>query len=375
MRNFLSYLILPLVIFIWSASPAEAVIWGVKTHDPASSAPSTLFKFQADGSSFEAVGVITLAGLQVDVDGLALDSAGTLYAFVPGDASGLLITIDPFSAQATEIGYVSGREIRGAAFTANDELIGVDIFEGALVQVNPLTGQQVGSAVNLNFEGEPFLPYAMGTDLAIRANGQAFICNGTMEIYQVDLASGELTLFFPDEAPGIDGAILFGAGLAFPQDAIDDRLVLYDVNSEDDIFGYELSHPFTRTIIFSNIIMEYNAGRGDLASFPYQEISSSDEPGNIPVMGRLGQNVPNPFNPQTTISFDLVQPAQVFLRVFDSSGRLVKTLINGELQAEGRREINWNGRDTNGRMVSAGVYFYRLDTPQFKQTKRMTLVK
>jgi hypothetical protein len=362
-------------MLILSALPADAVIWGVKTHDPVSGAPSTLFRFQADGSSFETVGVITLAGWEVDVDGLAQDSFGTLYAFVPGDASGLLITIDPVSAQATEIGYLSGREIRGAAFNAEDELIGVDIFEGALIRVNPLTGQQVGGAVPLNFEGEPFLPYSMGIDLAIRADGLAFLCHRTIEIYQVDLASGELTLLLSDGEPGSDGDILFGAGLAFPQDATDRRLIVYDVNGDDDIYGYELNPLFTRSVIYSNIITVYNAGRGDLASFPYHEISDSGEQGIIPGTGRLRQNVPNPFNPQTTVAFDLPREQAVSLRVFDVSGRLVKVLMDDEMAAQGRNNVVWRGRDTDGRSIPAGVYFYRLDAGEFSETKRMTMIK
>lgn len=95
----------------------------------------------------------------------------------------------------------------------------------------------------------------------------------------------------------------------------------------------------------------------------------------VPVRFALHGNVPNPFNPLTTIRFDLPRAAEVTLRIFDLSGRLVDTLQDGEHVPAGRHEIAWNGRDTGGRPAAAGVYFYRLEAGAFADTKRMTLVK
>lgn len=94
-----------------------------------------------------------------------------------------------------------------------------------------------------------------------------------------------------------------------------------------------------------------------------------------PASLRLHSNVPNPFNPQTTIAFDIPKPALVSLRVFDLFGRLVRVLVDGEVVNEGRNERMWNGRDENGMKVAAGVYFYRLDAGEYSETKRMALVK
>jgi len=87
------------------------------------------------------------------------------------------------------------------------------------------------------------------------------------------------------------------------------------------------------------------------------------------------QNVPNPFNPVTTIAFDLPRPATVTLRVYDLSGRLVRSLVDGEVMEAGRREMAWRGRDDGGRSVAAGVYLYRLEANGYTETKRMVLVK
>jgi plastocyanin len=89
----------------------------------------------------------------------------------------------------------------------------------------------------------------------------------------------------------------------------------------------------------------------------------------------LLQNVPNPFNPQTVIAFDLPAAAVVQLVVNDLSGRHVRTLLDGVALPAGPHDSLWNGRDDRGAPVAAGVYFYRLKTPSFHETRRMTLVK
>jgi len=89
----------------------------------------------------------------------------------------------------------------------------------------------------------------------------------------------------------------------------------------------------------------------------------------------LLQNTPNPFNPQTTITFAISEAAAVSLRVFDLSGRLVSTLLDNEVVAQGHVEVVWNGRDAAGRLTAAGTYFYRLDVAGDSRTKRMLLMK
>ncbi len=89
---------------------------------------------------------------------------------------------------------------------------------------------------------------------------------------------------------------------------------------------------------------------------------------------RLMQNRPNPFNPRTTIGFTLPQAAPVRLRVFDLAGRLVATLADRSLPA-GSYEVPWNGRDTAGRSVASGVYFYQLEALGIRRSSRMTLLK
>jgi len=95
----------------------------------------------------------------------------------------------------------------------------------------------------------------------------------------------------------------------------------------------------------------------------------------VPLAYRLYPCVPNPFNPMTTIRFDMQKAGRVSLRILDVSGRLVATLLDRETRSAGQHEVVWRGQNTRGRQVAAGVYFYRMETDGFTGTGRMVLVK
>jgi hypothetical protein len=94
----------------------------------------------------------------------------------------------------------------------------------------------------------------------------------------------------------------------------------------------------------------------------------------VPVPFSLAQNTPNPFNPSTTLRFGLPEADQVCLAVYDVTGALVRTLVDGHVEA-GMRDVVWDGLDANGREVASGVYVYRLTAKQGVVTKRMTLLR
>lgn len=87
------------------------------------------------------------------------------------------------------------------------------------------------------------------------------------------------------------------------------------------------------------------------------------------------QNVPNPFNPLTTINFAVPEASVVNLAIFDLSGRLVKSLVAGQRFEPGWHSAEWDGTNSHGHRVATGVYFYRFSTPGFNEIKRMTLMK
>ena len=90
---------------------------------------------------------------------------------------------------------------------------------------------------------------------------------------------------------------------------------------------------------------------------------------DLPDRTSLGANYPNPFNPSTNITFSLPQSGYVTLKVFDVRGRAVSTLVDGVLEA-GPHQYHWNADGLAG-----GVYLYQLQTGDFTETRKMSLVK
>jgi flagellar hook assembly protein FlgD len=88
----------------------------------------------------------------------------------------------------------------------------------------------------------------------------------------------------------------------------------------------------------------------------------------------MARNYPNPFNPKTTIRFDLPLAQNVSLVVFDISGRKITTLVDEALDA-GYHSVDWSGRDEEGIEMASGVYFYKIKAGPLKRTERMVLLK
>lgn len=94
----------------------------------------------------------------------------------------------------------------------------------------------------------------------------------------------------------------------------------------------------------------------------------------LPQQFALHANAPNPFNPETLISFDLPTDTYVSIEVYNALGQKVRTLLQARRVA-GRYQISWDSRDDAGRSLASGVYFYRLVAEGFVQTRRMMLAK
>jgi hypothetical protein len=94
----------------------------------------------------------------------------------------------------------------------------------------------------------------------------------------------------------------------------------------------------------------------------------------IPDAFALSYNYPNPFNPITTIEYDLPKDALVKLVIYDMLGREIVSLVNENLPA-GYHSITWDAKDRFGNLVSAGIYFYQFQTKDFVKTRKMVLLK
>ena len=98
-----------------------------------------------------------------------------------------------------------------------------------------------------------------------------------------------------------------------------------------------------------------------------------------PKLTQLLQNYPNPFNPETWMPYQLSEDGLVSLSIYDTTGKLIRTLSLGYQSAgfyySRGRAAYWDGRNNNGELVASGTYFYQLSTPSFHQTRKLVIIK
>ncbi|MBN2092789.1 PKD domain-containing protein [candidate division KSB1 bacterium] len=153
---------------------------------------------------------------------------------------------------------------------------------------------------------------------------------------------------------------------------------------------------FTEPLLGKYLKLKLNSARGTAAAYrELVEVQFFGEPAAdavamqkgkieiqnevIPTEFELGQNYPNPFNPETMISYQLPEVSQVTLAVYSIEGKLIQTLVNGQVSA-GMHRVVWNGMDEDGVKVSSGLYIYRFqamnqDGKAIVFTRKMTLMK
>ena len=111
--------------------------------------------------------------------------------------------------------------------------------------------------------------------------------------------------------------------------------------------------------------------------FTFHSVGGSvgNEDGLAPVVStELKGNYPNPFNPETTISYTIKDNTPVTLEVYNMKGQKVKTLVN-DSKAAGNHTVVWTGVDDNNRAVASGVYFFKMSAGKYSSTKKMIMMK
>jgi hypothetical protein len=102
------------------------------------------------------------------------------------------------------------------------------------------------------------------------------------------------------------------------------------------------------------------------------QVSIIDE--TLPITYNLYNAYPNPFNPITTLRYDLPEDALVNITIYDMMGRQINTLVSSQQNA-GYKSIQWDATNNTGQPVSAGLYLYTIQAGKFRQTKKMVLLK
>jgi hypothetical protein len=249
-------------------------------------------------------------------------------------------------------------------------------------------------------------------DLAVRTSPQSQVLLGTW--CGVSLKSGS---YFALTGKGVVTPLVTGVSGTFVHASVADKFYVYggcpglnafDVLEKTETGQYALKYPdYGGAAQFAAIQAERTNGAGalarsmwfgfswmfmrdDVVSAPvdrnhiYRDVTRGWLMGaltNINVTGseapkayRLAQNYPNPFNPSTTIKYDMKAKGLVTVRIYDVAGRLVRTLVN-EVKDAGAYSAVWDGRNSGGRSVASGIYFYKMETAGFSATKKLVLLR
>ena len=287
--------------------------------------------------------------------GLAINSNGDMYA-ASDDPSADLFKIDAGSGAAVYIGSTGLEWIPAIAFDGNNVLYGVgtdfSTYGFNLYTFNTSTGEPtlIGPAsTEYNLRGLDFDP----------TDGRLWASTNGEEIYTINSSTGVLTLVgktgFNGGIPDIhfdENGNLYGA-LGGGGNATNNFISINKSNGVGTIIG---------PIGFTSV--------SGMAARLNRVVGINDEKdSDIPNSYALAQNYPNPFNPATIITYQIPNAGNVTLKVYGILGNEVRTLINEEKPA-GKYSIEFSATG-----LSSGVYFYKLQSGSFVETRKMILIK
>ncbi len=189
-------------------------------------------------------------------------------------------------------------------------------------------------------------------EIVTNNNGTVNWLEGNIDENPLFLGAGEHPYTLSEDSPCIDAGIPDTTGLNLPPWDVIGNLRIWDGDGNGsaiiDMGAYEYGAP------------------------PYVDIDDNVIVQTPEVF--LHQNFPNPFNPETTINYQLTQNNEVELIIYNIRGQKVKTLVHEVLPA-GEYSAIWDGKDSNGNRVGSGIYFYKLKAGDFQKVKKMILLK
>jgi len=199
---------------------------------------------------------------------------------------------------------------------------------------------------------------------------------------QLDISydAKEVTLLEPALTSRTEGLQVF----SYAQDGIQ-RIGLVDLNGQNYVLAGD--SPLVRirgkgTDLSSIKIKEAILVDKEANKIPVEIVGemNKDEEGSevkesfVPKDFSLSQNLPNPFNPQTEISYDLPNACHVKLSIYNLLGQRIRTLVD-EFQTTGHKTVRWDGKDDQGGQLASGIYFYQIQAGDFTDAKKMMLMK
>lgn len=317
-----------------------------------------------------------LIGSCTAIPGQAVDVGGS-YAFVAAGSEGLKVVSVSNPANPTIVATVSAyyEEMTGVAVKST----GTYVAYG--VQSNSSVPRHCGLAViDIASPWSPAVWDVVPVPLSSRATrvDDYVLLHGEGNLTVVDISNG----FFPEiesviGLPGPGENLTYADGHLYIADGDGGmQVVAWSPGDVPRLVGHL---PLDAAAMDVTVIDDYVYLVTDPVgvTVAYKACTgSSPVPDPItPVADRLFQNEPNPFNPSTTITYELSAPSPVTLEVFDLAGRRIATLRDDVIETPGRHTVMWPGCDDRGRAVPSGLYCYRLTTDDHHETRKMALIR
>ncbi|HET6463928.1 MAG TPA: FlgD immunoglobulin-like domain containing protein, partial [Candidatus Krumholzibacteria bacterium] len=249
----------------------------------------------------------------------------------------------------------------------------------------------------------------------VTPNGYFPLCRVIVTLYWKPGANATYGTDDEDEEVDEDGDAIFGMGISEDPVAIEeplavrlkaagatvvdgDALIRWETNFEEGVSGFNVVRSDAEEGTYTNVTRDLIAARGGPAGASYEYRDPSIRPNltywyklvevtpdgdamqfgpysvSFKVTNSLAQNVPNPFNPLTTIKYSIAEDIDVSLVVYDVSGRRVRTLVSDHQRADVYKVV-WDGVNDQGGRVASGMYFYKLVAGKYVQTRKMMLLK
>ena len=255
---------------------------------------------------------------------------------------------------------------------------------GDLFTIDTLSGESVCSAIiNLNgITTTNVIPLADGPSLffAQRIDGNLNECNSGTQTIQVAWNGGITPYIIGDTESDLFQYYIGysdSSGVLIPHIPIS----IADIDDNDNFHQlcFSTNDEIVKISMMANTVEDPNH---DPNLYSEIDVSSCDGGGilkvtNINVSANnftLKDNYPNPFNPITNISYDLLEESFVNITIYDMLGNVVNNLVNAN-QSSGYKSLQWNATNNQGEPVSAGVYLYTIEAGDFRQSKKMILLK
>jgi hypothetical protein len=218
-------------------------------------------------------------------------------------------------------------------------------------------------------------------DFSRKAKANSFTVNSTDLYFGIELSAREkLSYSLPPKPPSgafdirfSDDAKLCSSDECVIEVMSDGNPLTFDCNIKDGEV-WELVPVISNETKWSAAIPMNGKKKITLDSDIEKLILRKSQSTTIPQKFVLHSAYPNPFNPITSLRYDLPEQAQVTLTIYDLMGRVVTQLVN-TIQEGGYKSVQWNATDMHGRVVSAGVYLYQIRAGEFVQTRKMVLLK